>query len=205
MLPLRLGLVPSLPFLFTICVACAAKTTQDTVATVPEVTATGKQAPESDQDPAHSGFSDLAGTSWQLVEILSMDDTVERPEAPSRYTLEFDTDGTMRLRADCNRGIGPWSSESPGQIHFGPIAATKAMCPPGSLHDRYTAQFKWVRGYVLEDGHLFLTTMADGAILEFEPIEDASQAATLGTEPQLVETPDKLLSKALRPIHFFAK
>jgi heat shock protein HslJ len=116
----------------------------------------------------------LAGTSWQLVKIMSMDDTTYTPEDPSLYTLEFGNDGSMRLQADCNRGTGSWSSESPGQLQFGVIAATQAQCPPGSLHDQYLAQFQWVRSYVAEGGHLFLATMADGSIIEFEPIAAAA-------------------------------
>jgi hypothetical protein len=38
------------------------------------------------------------------------------------------------------------------------------------LHDRYLAQFPWVRSYVMKDGRLFLATMADGSIVEFEPV-----------------------------------
>ena len=44
------------------------------------------------------------------------------------------------------------------------------MCPPPSISDRYLAQFEWVRSYVMHDGHLFLATQADGAIIEFEPV-----------------------------------
>jgi len=114
----------------------------------------------------------LAGTAWRLVEIVSMDDQVYAPDDRSLYTLGFDTDGSMRVRADCNRGTGSWTSESASQVQFGEIAATQAACPPGSLHDRYMAQFPWVRSYVMKDGHLFLATMADGSIIEFEPISD---------------------------------
>jgi hypothetical protein len=32
------------------------------------------------------------------------------------------------------------------------------------------AQFPWVRSYVTKDGGLFLATMADGSIIEFEPM-----------------------------------
>jgi hypothetical protein len=46
-----------------------------------------------------------------------------------------------------------------------------AMCSPGSLADRYLAEFQWVRSYVMKDGHLFLATMADGSIIEFEPVD----------------------------------
>jgi heat shock protein HslJ len=122
---------------------------------------------------------DLTGTSWRLVEIQSMDDSVDIPEDASKYTLEFMADGTAALQADCNRGAGPWTSESAGDLRFGPIASTRAMCPPGSLSDKYLEQFEWVRSYVMRDGHLFLATMADGSIIEFAPAMDADAAATV--------------------------
>lgn len=114
--------------------------------------------------------SELAGTSWRLVNIRGMDDSNAAPDDRSLYTLEFSGDGNATMRADCNRGMGSWISASPGQLQFGPVAATRAMCPPESLSDKYLAQFEWVRSYVMNDGHLFMATMADGAIIEFEPL-----------------------------------
>jgi heat shock protein HslJ len=112
---------------------------------------------------------------------MSMDDTTYVPDDPSLYTLEFGTNGNASMRIDCNRGTGSWTSESNGELHFGPIAATRAMCPPGSLHDTYLAQFEWVRSYTMRDGHLFLATMADGSIIEFEPLVEPV-AVVLGQE-----------------------
>ena len=126
--------------------------------------------------------SELAGTSWQLVRISSMDDSEYIPDAPSRYTLEFGADGSVSILADCNRGMGNWSSDGAGQLTFGPLAATRAMCPPGSLFDKYMAQFEYVRSYVLRGGHLFLATLADGSIIEFEPLLLPLAATVLGEE-----------------------
>jgi para-nitrobenzyl esterase len=117
-----------------------------------------------------SADGELAGTAWRLVQIMSMDDRVYVPDDRSLYWLEFTVDGSARVRADCGFGKGTWASESAGHLVFGPIAANNAVCPPGSLHDRYMAQFPWVRSYVLKDGRLFLATMADGSIIEFEPM-----------------------------------
>jgi heat shock protein HslJ len=61
-------------------------------------------------DPAES----LAGTSWRLVRIMSMDDTTYTPDDPSRYILVFSTNGKVQIRADCNRGTGEWVSLSAG-------------------------------------------------------------------------------------------
>jgi para-nitrobenzyl esterase len=50
-----------------------------------------------------------------------------------------------------------------------PLALTRAVCPPGSLHDQWLKQWPYIRSYVMQDGHLFLSLMADGGIYEFEP------------------------------------
>jgi len=126
-------------------------------------------APGPGKQGDNSMASELAGTAWRLVKIMGMDDSTRTPADRSLYTLEFSADGHASMRADCNQGAGSWSSESPGQLKFGPIAATLAVCEPGSLSDRYLAQFTWVRSYVINEGHLFLATMADGSIIEFEP------------------------------------
>jgi len=133
--------------------------------------ADSKPAPEAGVEPQddNRAASELDGTSWQLVKIMGMDDSIDEPQDRSFYTLEFGADGHAAMRADCNRAFGPWTSDSPGQLRFGLIAATRAMCPPGSLSDKFLAQFEWVRSYVLNNGNLFLATMADGAIIEFEP------------------------------------
>ena len=50
------------------------------------------------------------------------------------------------------------------------------MCPPGSLHDRIVKDWELVRSYIIKNGNLFLSLMADGGIYEFEPI-GASKAS----------------------------
>ena len=126
---------------------------------------------------------DLAGSRWQLVEIRSMNDTVKAPETPGNYTIEFLPEGIVAFQADCNRGTGNWDSEAEGMVRFGPIAATRALCAPGSMSEAFLGQFDWVRSYTFDAGNLFLATMADGAVLEFEPSGMIEVTATvLGTE-----------------------
>lgn len=128
------------------------------------------------------GLSFLPGRTWQLVEIVSMNDEVAAPKDRSLYTIVFKSDGTAHIQADCNRGTGSWASSSPGKLEFSEIAATMAMCSPDSLHDPFMALFPYVRSYVVKDGHLFLATMADGSISEFEPVEMPLAAVVLGEE-----------------------
>ena len=113
----------------------------------------------------------LAGTSWQLVKFQGGDGTVLTPDEKTKYTVAFGADGVVNVRFDCNRGRGGWKSPGRSQIEFGPMALTRAMCPPGSLHDHLVKQWQNVRSYVIKDGRLYLSLMADGGIYELERLK----------------------------------
>lgn len=123
----------------------------------------------SAQGTTGSPQDSFAGTSWQLVRFQGGDGSILAPDDPTRYAIAFDTTGGMTARIDCNRGRGTWTSSGPNQVQFGPMALTRAQCPPGSLHDQIVKQWGNIRSYVLKDGHLFLSLMADGGVYEFEP------------------------------------
>jgi uncharacterized lipoprotein YbaY len=112
----------------------------------------------------------LAGTSWRLVRFAGGDDTILMPGDPDRYTIQFVAGGQLVVRIDCNRGRGTWKSSEASQLEFGPLALTRMQCPEGSLHDRIVQQWPFVRSYVIRNGHLHLSLMADGGIYEFEPL-----------------------------------
>jgi heat shock protein HslJ len=125
--------------------------------------------------PVAQPGASLAGTSWQLHAIQSMDDaqgTTHVPD-PQRFTLRFDTNGRVSLQLDCNRGTGTWevvaSGADSGSLKFGPIATTRAMCPPPHLDQRVARDLPYVRGYRLKEGKLFMSLMADGGIYEWWP------------------------------------
>jgi heat shock protein HslJ len=123
-----------------------------------------------------SSGAPFAGTAWELHAIHSMDDaqgTTRIPD-PRRFTLRFEADGRATLRLDCNRGTGTWeaksASDNTGTIRFGPIATTRALCQPPHLDQRVIRDLAYVRGYLLRDGKLFLSLMADAAIYEWHPL-----------------------------------
>jgi len=130
-------------------------------------------APTPPAASATAEKSDLAGTSWELVGFTGSDKTKLEPDDRTKYTITFEDDGSVAARIDCNRGRGTWKSEGPNQLEFGPLALTRAMCPPGSMHDRVAADWGAVRSYTIKDGHLFLSLMADGGVYEYEPASPA--------------------------------
>jgi para-nitrobenzyl esterase len=111
----------------------------------------------------------LEGTSWRLVQISMGDGATRVPVERSHYTIGFGAGGVLNVRFDCNRGRGSWKSTGPNNLEFGPLSLTRALCPVGSLHDELVRQWPQVRAYVVRDGRLFPSLMADGGVVEFEP------------------------------------
>jgi putative lipoprotein len=149
----------------------------------PEKTPPNAEVSPSIDTVSQNTQAGLGGTSWRLVKFQGGDETTLTPDDPAKYTIAFETDGRLRARIDCNRGMGTWKSSAPPQLEFGPLALTRALCPPGSLHDQLVRQWPYVRSYVMRDGHLFLSLMADGGIYEFEPMsgEQGMKRAVRGT------------------------
>jgi heat shock protein HslJ len=134
----------------------------------PLVTATGVTTVPTGDPSSPPAPSSITLRTWHLVKIQMMDDAVFVPDHPSKYTLELGSDGRASVRADCNRGSGSYRLEG-RSLTFGPMATTRAMCPPGSLSDRYLVQLAYVASWLERDGRLHLATRADGSILEFQP------------------------------------
>lgn len=125
----------------------------------------------------------LAGSSWQLVSIQSMDDaqgTTTVPD-PSKFTVSFGTDGRALFLIDCNRGNGayeaqPSSDGVSGTLTFGPIATTMMLCPQPSLYQRVSLALTSVRGYLYkddrlhmsQDDRLHMSQEVDGGILDWK-------------------------------------
>lgn len=133
----------------------------------------------------------LAGTRWRLVEFQSMDDRqgITRPSAGTLYTMSLHGDGTVQLQLNCNRANGRWtarpsSDAQSGQFTFGPLAATRTRCPPPSMDQSIVAQSAYVRGYLLKDGRLHLSLMADGGIYVWARDDSTATSAVVPASPE---------------------
>jgi heat shock protein HslJ len=125
----------------------------------------------STAEPSHP----LDGTRWQLLSLQSMSDDqgTTTVDDPSKYTVEFGTDGRAAFRIDCNRGNATWqadaASSDSGSLSFGPIATTRMACPQPSLDQKVSTALSYVRGFLIRDGQLHMSQLADAGILHWEP------------------------------------
>lgn len=138
-----------------------------------------------------SSKSPLANTQWRLVEFQSMDDAqgTTRPSERSQYTMRLDASGTVTMRLNCNRATGTWSANpssdpSNGQFSFGLLAVTQALCSPPSMDESIARQSQYIRGYLLKDGRLYLSLMADGGIYAWEPDTGSASTSNIPASPE---------------------
>lgn len=123
---------------------------------------------QSDQELAEN--FELEGTAWQLVRIQSLNNYEWIPDEPGKYTLRFRDEGRLEGSSDCNRAGATWSREGT-QLSLEQFITTRAMCPPGTLHNHFVSNLSNVNGFRLDDGRLILLTSIEGAWLEFDPLD----------------------------------
>ena len=117
----------------------------------------------------------LEGTSWTLTGFTSMDDAIGTvsPADGQVVSITFGPEGRATMQLDCNRGNATYtatpSGATGGQLSFGPVASTRALCPEPRLGEMVAAQLPNVASYTLSDGTLSLALKMDGGIFTFEP------------------------------------
>jgi len=157
----------------------------------------GGPAPITEQPSAAM----LEGTSWRLVQFRGGDETILTPDDKEKYTVAFEDQGRLSAQIDCNQGTGTWKSPGPGQLEFSPLAMTMAAClQPAPLNERMPKQWQYVRSYVMKDGHLFLSLMADGGIYEFEPVVEGTLKGTAMYRERMALPPGAVFEATLQDV-----
>ena len=98
---------------------------------------------------------DITGEIWKWHQSLYNNDQQSVPPDPSHYTITFNTDGTLNIRADCNRGGGIFSTEGK-RITIEVTHTTRAMCPPESLEQTFIEDLNAAQVFFFIDGNLYM-------------------------------------------------
>ena len=110
----------------------------------------------------------LSGPVWQWMQTLYSDDRKVVPENPENYTVQFQQDGTVSVKADCNQKGGAYSI-SPGEktISIEITHSTMAFCPEGSLEDEFVKGLSAAAIYFFKDGDLCIDLKYDSGTMKF--------------------------------------
>lgn len=118
--------------------------------------------------------SPLAGTPWQLVAFTSTRDSKPAPQNLTKFTLTFQTDGSVAIGTDCNQGRGTWKSSSGTQLTIASVSSTLMACLHETYGDQFLRDLSSVAGYTIIGDHLTLALENAAGTYEFAPIEPLS-------------------------------
>jgi heat shock protein HslJ len=128
--------------------------------------------------PGASPPAELLGKTWKLIGITETRPAFEGvvPEAEqSKYTIEFQADGTFNAKADCNQVVGTYEvhrgdgrTDLPlepggGSMTILPGASTLAACPPGSLADLFVIGLGNASSFGIDSNQLKIN-LGDGTL-----------------------------------------
>jgi len=135
-----------------------------------ELTQTNEEVLGNESADASESGDTLVGPVWAWRETQSSDDSVTEVDDPSRYTIQFMEDGRVNVRADCNQVNGAYTTDG-SQLQFEqPFTNTTAMCPPDSLDQQFLQELGAAASYLVEEGVLHISMIADGGVMTFAPL-----------------------------------
>ena len=97
---------------------------------------------------------------WQLQRFEYMSGKVVTVAQPASYTLEFLSDGTLRVRADCNSGAGTYKTNE-DRLAIENLAMTEKACAPDSLGSQFVTGLNNAVSWVLDEGRLNINMRYD--------------------------------------------
>lgn len=127
-------------------------------------------APETPQPPgqlAEPGPSLTQGV-WLWTRTEFADGNVLQSQNPNTYTVAFNDDGRLAIRADCNSGSGTYTVDGSAlTIQPGPM--TLVACPPGSQDSDFLRDLLLPSAYEFDGPQLVLTLGSDAGRMVFSP------------------------------------
>jgi heat shock protein HslJ len=113
-------------------------------------------------------YMGITGPVWQWTQTLYNDDRKVVPADPGNYTVQFQEDGTIRVKADCNVKGGTASiSKGEKTISIEITQSTMAACPEGSLEDEFGKGLSAAAIYFFRNGDLYLDLKYDSGTMKF--------------------------------------
>jgi heat shock protein HslJ len=124
-----------------------------------------------------TGTAGFPGGAWQWQSTQHADGSKITAADPSRYTVTFQPDGRLMMRADCNTVLGSYTV-SGNELSIQLAPSTLVGCPPDSQADQFTADLARVSGYVVAGDNLQLKLGSGGDQMLLSPLPTPSLVGT---------------------------
>lgn len=115
---------------------------------------------------------EIVGKAWKWVEFTDPATGQVLIPDPDAYQIALLDDGRLLVQADCNTANGLYELDGMG-IEIIIQATTLAVCPEGSLGDRFIWDLNAAALWFMQDDFLFFDLKFDSGTMKFELSEDA--------------------------------
>jgi para-nitrobenzyl esterase len=114
-------------------------------------------------DPVNSNA--LQDVQWNLESVQLQGGEALVPVPGEEYFLRFGSDGFLSGRVHCNV-INAEYGASDGELFVGPVAMTRAFCPPSAVADAFLSGINRMTAYRIQEDRLFII-LAGGGTMSF--------------------------------------
>ena len=140
-----------------------------TGATQPAAGASSGTATTPAATPAASAGSNLQRLTsgvWKWEQSADSSGQTWTAPNPASYTIQFNPDGTLGMKVDCNTGGGSYQADETNlAIQLGPT--TLMACPPPTLDNEFRQQLSQVASYFFDGNNLVLLWKMDSGSMKF--------------------------------------
>ena len=132
-------------------------------------------------------MAQLVGPVWQWQRTEMANDTTIEVDDPAKYTIQFNEDGTLLVKADCKQTAGEYTDEN-GALTIRLNPTTMQICSDDSRADEFLKELSFAGTYVFtEEGDLVINMKMDGGNIIFAKAEEEEGEEEVAAAPG--ETP----------------
>jgi heat shock protein HslJ len=100
--------------------------------------------------------TEIRNVTWKLESIERTGSPTVTVPNPEMYTLRFEDDGRLAVRADCNTCGGRYTLNG-ASLSMSDVACTLIACSPASLHSSYAQALDNAQSAVVNGSSLVVT------------------------------------------------
>jgi len=109
----------------------------------------------------------LIGPVWAWNNSRYNNDTKTEPAKPENYTVQFQKNGRINIKADCNLKAGNYTL-SGKQLSIRVGRSTRVACEPGSFENAFVRDLTAATNYFFKEGVLYIDLKFDSGTMVFK-------------------------------------
>ena len=107
-------------------------------------------------DESPTGPTELVDITWKLETVAHVGSALVTVPNPDQFTVRFETNGTLSVRADCNTCTGRYVLDG-STVSIGNLACTLVACPTPGLDTLFTSGLQNAKTVTVNNDNLIMT------------------------------------------------